>query len=66
MTEDPFFDEHDHGGVLHRRSAAPRLDLVAAIRARIAAGEYHQNTLEGDLAINLVADKLTEKLKGNE
>jgi len=39
------------------------LDLVARIRAGIAAGEYHMGTLEGDLATNLTADKLMQELE---
>ena len=39
----------------------PRHDLVARVRASISDRLYDQSTIEGQLALNLTVDKLTEQ-----
>ncbi len=37
-----------------------RQELVEAVRKRIAAGEYHPDSLEGKMAYGLMVDRLIE------
>lgn len=39
----------------------PRLGLVARVKEAISAGHYDESTFEGELALNLAADKLVER-----
>ena len=41
---------------------SPRLDVVNAVKQRVAAGEYDLDTFEGDLALNLAADRILGEL----